>query len=101
MTNRENNRQSSTYVISTDARRKEHTMTHKMMISAGLAAVLFTGLATTDGFACDPNGPRGGFALGIPAADNPVWCETTRPGFAMSTTPAPERTRHARRLRHR
>ena len=91
-------------------------MTHKMMISAALAAVLFTGMAATDGFArdggfpyerfsavpsCDPNGPRGAFAFGIPAVDNPVWCETTRPGFAMSTTPAPERPSHARRLRHR
>lgn len=27
---------------------------------------------------CDPNGPRGGFVDGIPAADNPVWCETSR-----------------------
>ena len=27
---------------------------------------------------CDPNGPRGGFVYGIPAADNPVWCETSR-----------------------
>jgi hypothetical protein len=25
---------------------------------------------------CDPNGPRGAFVYGIPAADNPVWCES-------------------------
>ena len=32
---------------------------------------------------CDPNGPRGGFVYGIPAADNPVWCEISR-GAAAS-----------------
>jgi hypothetical protein len=32
---------------------------------------------------CDPNGPRGAFVYGIPAADNPVWCEISR-GAAAS-----------------
>jgi hypothetical protein len=27
---------------------------------------------------CDPNGPAGAFVYGIPAGDNPVWCETSR-----------------------
>jgi hypothetical protein len=66
---------------------------------SGLVLTAMPGIA----LACDPNGPSSGFALGIPAADNPVWCQTTRPGYAMAAEPQalPGQWRHARRLRHR
>jgi hypothetical protein len=73
-----------------------------------LAALAIIGLLPVPGIAlaqsattCDPNGPRGAFAAGIPAADNPAWCDRARPGLAMAAEPAPERIWHARRLRHR
>jgi hypothetical protein len=78
-----------------------------------LAVTLFTltltalpGMGMAQGvgtWKCDPNGPSGAFAAGIPAADNPAWCATGRSGFGMATEQEalPGQTRHGRRLRHR
>lgn len=75
-----------------------------MLSTLMLAAVPGMGLAQGVGaWKCDPNGPRGAFAAGIPAADNPVWCDTGRSGFGMATEQeaVPDSSKHARRLRHR
>jgi hypothetical protein len=57
------------------------------MKNGPLLAVLVAGAAMAlmpvSASACDPNGPRGGFVYGIPAGDNPVWCEMSR-GAAVS-----------------
>jgi hypothetical protein len=60
-----------------------------------LLAVLVTGATValvpgTASAACDPNGPRGAFVYGIPADDNPAWCETSRPAAAYAYEPAPQ-----------
>jgi len=53
------------------------------MKNGPLLAVLVAGAAValtpvSASALCDPNGPRGGFVYGIPAGDNPVWCEMSR-----------------------
>jgi hypothetical protein len=58
---------------------------------------------------CDPNGPRGAFVYGIPAADNPVWCEISRGaaaspeqggyGYAYGAAPTTHRRTSPRRHR--
>jgi len=58
---------------------------------------------------CDANGPRGSFVYGIPAGDNPAWCEMSRGstvspdqgayGYGYGT--APTAHHHALPRRHR
>ncbi len=38
---------------------------------------------------CDPTGPSGAFAYGVPAADNPLWCTAPRAAFGMQPLPTP------------
>ena len=74
-----------------------------LLSSLVLTGMPGTGLAQGVGsWRCDPNGPVGAFVDGIPAEDNPVWCQTTRPGYGMATATEalPGQPRHARRLRH-
>jgi hypothetical protein len=85
-----------------------------VMKNGPLLAVLVAGAAValmpvSAAALCDPNGPRGSFVYGIPASDNPVWCEMSRGstvspdrggyGYGYETAP----TAHHRALprRHR
>ena len=58
------------------------------MKNGALLAVLVARAAaalvpTTASALCDPHGPRGGFVDGIPAGDNPVWCEMSQGSTAL------------------
>jgi hypothetical protein len=54
-----------------------------LMLAALVAGAGVSLMPVSASALCDPNGPPRCFVYGIPAADNPLWCEISR-GAAAS-----------------